>query len=251
MKGINHVMKRFGLLVLFVLVGAVPTFAQTATTATNLTVALTDTSSRTVQLAAATGVEAGGRLFVDQEAMDVVSVNSTTVQVTRGTHGTPAQQHAVSALVYVASRSQIASVFTGERKSVVCTSTSEAFLPQIDEAKGDIWFCNGGVWTAINWNRVSYNVGRTAVAGTANYTILPTDYLIGITTITAARTFTLPAPTLTQGKSFIIVDESGAVSTSNTVTVSGLFNTVGNGIAINVAFGSVRIYSNGSRYFQF
>lgn len=250
MKTLMHILKRFVLFAVFVLVGAVPVFAQTATTQTSLTTAITD-NTRQIVLGSATSADVGGRLYVDQESMDITAVNSTTISVTRGAHGTAVQNHAVSALVWVVAKSTVSNVFTGKRRTVICTATNEAFLPQIDEVAGDIWYCNGSTWTAINWGRVSYNVGRTAVAGTANYTILVTDYLIGITTITAARTFTLPAPTLTQGKSFMIVDESGAVSTSNTVTVSGLFNTSGAAIAINTAFGSVRIYSNGSRYFQF
>jgi hypothetical protein len=61
---------------------------------------------------------------------------------------------------------------------------------------------------------------RTAVSD-ANYTVLLTDRYVGLTAITAARTFSLPAAsTLNAGQELIIQDESGNLSGVLTLTLT-------------------------------
>jgi len=88
---------------------------------------------------------------------------------------------------------------------------------------------------------------RSAVS----YVVLASDYLIGITSTAAPRTVTLLAsPHLDQH--FIIKDESGAANTNNiTVTVAGgAINIDGaTTFVMNVAYGSIEVYWNGSQYF--
>ncbi len=92
--------------------------------------------------------------------------------------------------------------------------------------------------------------GRTTVAD-ANYTVLLTDRRICYTSISAARVVTLPSVATTTGQSFIIKDESGNCSGSNTITItpaSGTIDGAANKV-VNTAYGVQRIYSNGTNWF--
>lgn len=84
---------------------------------------------------------------------------------------------------------------------------------------------------------------------TASYTVLPTDYLIAVTSTASAITVTLPAvPELNQV--FIIKDESGACSINNiSITSNGTVTIDGSTtVALNVNYGAAWVYFNGSNY---
>jgi hypothetical protein len=249
-------------IVLALLFGMAPAvYAQNSVANTTLSAAVADPTvtppANVVTVASATcancstgAIVAGTVVFVDREAMIVTAVSSTTLTVRRGQLGTRAQAHPSGAIVYLGSPDD----FDVKDNTGACTSTQQQILPHINILNANIQVCDAtsGLWRGVDLNAdaAGGTWGRTPVAGTAAYTILPTDYIIGITTMTAARTFTLPAATGLAGKTYVIVDESGAVSTSNTLTISGSFNASHSAIAVNTAFGSVRIYSNGSRWFQ-
>lgn len=136
--------------------------AQTATTTTTLSSAVTDESSRTVIVASATGIDAGGELFIDRELLDVVSTNGTAIRVRRGSEGTRAAQHASGSLVYVASRAQKTGVFVADQAlGGSCTRANEAFLPQIDVLTSTVWDCPVGalLWAPVNIP--GYNTARS------------------------------------------------------------------------------------------
>lgn len=127
--------------------------AQTATTSTTLSSAVANSSITTVVVASATNVDAGGMLFIDREALDVISVSSTTVQVRRGAGGTRPSAHPASSFVFVASKAQKTSVFKSTQVAFgTCTRANEAFLPQIDISTGRVWDCPTGVtvWVPMN-----------------------------------------------------------------------------------------------------
>lgn len=90
---------------------------------------------------------------------------------------------------------------------------------------------------------------RTVVAD-MSYTALTTDRNVAVTSLTAARTITLPAasayPTGTQ---LLVFDESGACSASNTITVTRAGTDTINGVSsasIATAYGYLAVESNGS-----
>ena len=90
---------------------------------------------------------------------------------------------------------------------------------------------------------------RTAIAD-ANYAALPTDRTIAFTALTAARAVTLPAaaayPTGTQ---LMVVDEAGACSATNTITLARAGADTINGaasVALATAYGYVAVESNGA-----
>jgi len=103
---------------------------------------------------------------------------------------------------------------------------------------------------ALNSATTGQYINRTATA--TSYTVLTTDYVIGVTSTSAARTITLPSAPLVN-QVFIIKDESGAASINNiTVTVSGgAINIDGATTSlIYTNYGSLTVYFNGTKYFN-
>jgi Flp pilus assembly pilin Flp len=92
-------------------------------------------------------------------------------------------------------------------------------------------------------------IARTATA--ISYTVLVTDYYVGVTDTSAARTMSLPnAPTTNQV--FVIKDESGAASVNNIsiTTVGGAVLLDGlTTIKISQNYGAVKVIFNGTSYF--
>lgn len=91
---------------------------------------------------------------------------------------------------------------------------------------------------------------RTAVSN-VNYTVSTSDHIIAYTSLSAARTVTLPDASLVSGVTFVIKDESGSAGTYaiNIVTASGVIDGLSSK-TLNVAYGSLRFYSNGSNWFS-
>lgn len=92
-------------------------------------------------------------------------------------------------------------------------------------------------------------VSRTAVAD-ANYTALTSDRNIAYSSISAARTVSLPtAASFPVGVQLTVLDESGSVTSSNAITLSASGTDRIDGAAtavINAAYGYLAIESNGS-----
>lgn len=92
-------------------------------------------------------------------------------------------------------------------------------------------------------------IKKTAVS----YNVLNTDYYIGITDTTAARTMTLPASGLTGnkiGQTYIFKDESGGAATNN-ITITASSGTIDGAASavINTNYGSIKIVYDGTNYF--
>lgn len=130
----------------FLVLGMVPLAqAQTTTTSTTLSAAIADANVTTITVASATGFTANTTMaYVDNEAMDVVSVSGTTITVARGRHGTLAMPHTSGELVYVGPLGN--GPFVNFRKYGACTSGSELYLPQIDIPTGGVGRCTNSEW---------------------------------------------------------------------------------------------------------
>lgn len=84
-----------------------------------------------------------------------------------------------------------------------------------------------------------------------DYTVLVTDYIIGITNTSAPRSVLLPTPSSDNaGQIFIVKDQSGGAYTNNiSITANGGANIDGTPIAqLNVNYASMSFYSNGTTY---
>ncbi len=121
-------------------------------------------------------------------------------------------------------------------------------------ATGELWFDTtnmmihmGDGATAGGWAHALAT--RTPVAD-ANYTALATDRLVAYTAITAARTVTLPASSAYPvGAMLTVVDESGACSSSDTITVAAAGSDTIDGASsaeIAAAYGALAFESNGA-----
>jgi hypothetical protein len=224
-------------------------FAQTATTHTTLSAAVSS-SDTTIRVASATGFTAGTTwAYVDREIMIVRAVSGTNISVIRGANGTRATSHVANSRVYVGP----VGAFLGYDPSGSCTAANEAYLPQISVASGNVWTCNSaGYWQAVNFASVQGSLPRKEVADAA-YTALPSDYLIVYTSITADRVVTLPSPLGLAGKSLVIADESGLVTVNTTIgVVPGSTNQLNGGtttqIDIATAYSFLKLKSNGASW---
>lgn len=177
-------------------------FGQAAMTTTTLSSAIVGDQAQ-FTIASATGVvaasgPAGTRtvLYVDQEAMLVNTVSSTTVSVVRGAKGTRRVGHPVGATVYVGPDRQ--EYFRSGPPRGYCTSTSLLVLPVIEVETGKAWTCTG--------------VSRWGVIKTTY--IPPTQCTFAPTTLTTTNTYIqVGASTL-----FVLNGTSNAAAGTNTLT---------------------------------
>ena len=94
----------------------------------------------------------------------------------------------------------------------------------------------------------SAKVKRTAV--TSNYTVVSSDYLIGVNSSAGALTVTLPtATTVGAGRLLVIKDEGGLSGSGKTITIAGAGSQTIDGSAtraLKTNYSCVHIYSTGS-----
>ncbi len=215
------------------------------------------------------------------EAMLVASISSTTVTVNqRGVDGTAACAHPTGVLIFASAGGTTTSspfihgtpVKAPQGES--CLRANQVLLPLIDVDSGNIWDCTQDItaissingnpsnlgtntaasllarWRGTNLNAFDQSVvPRTAVVN-ADYQIKAWDYLIAVTSVTGGgHNLTLPSATGLNGKTFVIVDEGGFFANATAVTVIGTING-GTNLALNSAYTSVRLYSNGISWFK-
>lgn len=93
---------------------------------------------------------------------------------------------------------------------------------------------------------------RRAVAD-QSLTLNTSDFIVAMTSISAARTWTLPSASAFSGGWLRFKDESGSASGANTITALGAGGNTVDGaasvVAINAAYGHQDFYSNGSNWF--
>lgn len=143
-------MKRLTLVLVALLALTSPALAQTYLSGTTLSSSITATQTQ-FAVASATGVQAGGALYVDHEFMDVVSVSGTTVTVNRAQRP---QIHASGASVIVATAAQKAYVMRPTiNLAGYCVLTDWTYLPLVDITTGNIYSCryNASGATTRSW----------------------------------------------------------------------------------------------------
>jgi hypothetical protein len=99
--------------------------------------------------------------------------------------------------------------------------------------------------------RVNLNIDQRTSVNNTNYTVLSTDrYVAQVGTMSAPRTFTLPAASsVNAGQLLVIGDESGTVSFTNNLTVTASGGDLINGAAskvISTPFAEIRLMSDGA-----
>ena len=139
--------------------------AQTHLTSTTNSAAISATQT-TFALASATGVAAGGALYIDRELMSVRSVSGINVTVVRGQSGTVANAHSASRTVIIIPSAAVPTVVSSTDPTPIngvggCTYTAHRYLPIINVTNGNVWTCrwvsNVRVWAATNETLITYN----------------------------------------------------------------------------------------------
>lgn len=153
-------------LALFSLVS--PAFAQTYLTSTTNSAAIS-ASQTTFAVASATGIAAGGALYINREYMPVRSVSGTNITVQRGQAGTVANAHGASQTVIIIPAAAVPTVVTSVDPTPVdgvgtCTLTEHQYLPVINVSNGNVWLCrytaanqSARRWAATNEVLITYN----------------------------------------------------------------------------------------------
>jgi hypothetical protein len=102
-------------------------------------------------------------------------------------------------------------------------------------------------------NNININTPIRSVAASATAAL--TDYIIEVTSVAAARTITLPAPsssgsTSTVGKVYIVKNTSGA--TTNPITITPTSGTIDGAASLSIAtaYGSYIVYSDGTSWYS-
>ncbi|MEN6605441.1 MAG: hypothetical protein ABFD86_23775, partial [Bryobacteraceae bacterium] len=170
--------------------------ALATTTSTTLSAAV-DTKQEYVTVAANTGMVATGRnnaintvLYVNKEAMTVVSISGLVVQVKRGQFGTPIMSHYSADTVWVAPPGH----FKNADPYGPCVSTAEPTLPAVSIPTGNVFDCTGSPerWALIGWGS---SAGAT-VTGTGAYALGTAPTLTSPAVTTDIRATTAGSPTV-------------------------------------------------------
>lgn len=210
--------------------------AQATMTPTTLSSAITSSSATTMVVASTTGFTVGYLAVVDNEAMLITSVNTTSrvIGVRRGSAGTAAGLHAASAPVYVGP----ANYFSATDPVGPCTSTAEIALPRVTIARGttpasvSVYNCSGASSTTQSWQlyrKEGYPANTLGVLGspsggavtyTAAGAITPQPGLVFINGTTLAMT--IVDPTTAQNGMIMVIEATNA--SAHTLTYTAGFN---------------------------
>jgi hypothetical protein len=199
----------------FCLLALLPALAYATTTSTTLSSAV-DTQQEYVVVASATDISGVGRnnayatiLFVDREAMAVVSISGTRAVVKRGHNGTPVTSHYAAAKVWVAGPQD----YKNSDPFGPCVSGNERTLPTVSFATGNVFDCTGSpeYWVPIAWGGAS---GST-VTGTGAYVLTTSPTLTSPSITTDIRATTAGAGTVGTAAKPLAGAYFGTAATSN------------------------------------
>lgn len=266
-------LKNLAILALLLMGLSVSALAQTTTTRTTLTNAITDTSSTLFVVASTTGfvgtdnqtsTSPAWGVYIDGEYMEVRTViSSTQFAVTRRGVGGRAALHPATEIMWAGPRGPSGPFFLtdgtpGQPAPGRCTRGTLGFAPVINITTGNVWDCilsttaTTANWSAYNFDPI-YNSSRPykKLATTATtYTALPADFIIGYNTNNAG-TITLPGMTGAVGKEYRIqIEVTGSVSltiaSSNGQTINGAATIIIGGAT---SFSGAYLYFDGSNWF--
>lgn len=121
------------------------------------------------------------------------------------------------------------------------SDTPNSILRVFTKTQGGVFFWDGSAHVHIP------SGSRVAVAD-ADHTVAASTEIVALTSLSAGRTVTLPAPVA--GREILVMDESGQAGTYNITidTASGDING-GSSVSITTNYGFKRIRSNGSAWF--
>lgn len=263
MNNIMNTLKTLSLVLALVLLSVLGAEAQTATTQTILSAAVSSGnpgSNGCITVASTTGFSASTQTqtyyaWFDGELMKVQTVNTSSGAVcgTRGYIKTRSTAHPTAAVVFFglagASSDGIGYPFTANSPNpgASCTATKFGYLPIINYTDGTLWNClpvpatgtgtsqtiQYNKWIAFNFMQWSYG-HPTVNVNDAAYTATLADEFVIMTRLTAARTITLPPITGVLGKTMIVKNntENALVITVSASAGQGVGTAGANSITV-------------------
>lgn len=136
-----------------------------------------------LQVSSAAGIVPGYVLFIDREAMTVVSTFFAQITVTRGASSTHLTPHNAAATVY---SGPLSIFYSGDDPSGACSVPTAAF--QISPKSGNVATCTSGSWVVT-----SPLSGGATGAGVASFNTRTGPVSLSALDVTTALTFT-PVP---------------------------------------------------------
>ncbi len=211
-------LKRIAQLLFLLAICAGVSNAQVALTQTTLTAAVgagptiasgtTTPFTATIGVASTTGLITSGVplyiqsiVYVDQEAMAVISFNATTLQavVQRGYLSTTVQPHNSGAMVLIGppgaffQTDPTGGVPVGSIQPGACIGPNTAFTPYLNAITGKQWLCSTvtNSWVP-GWNNTQTPPANTAAVASAAGAVTPSGPQFHITGISAITGFNIP-----------------------------------------------------------
>lgn len=127
----------------------VPAHAATALTETTLSVAVT-VGANQIQVASATSFVVGKYVWVDNEAMEILSIAGTVIGVARGKVATKAAGHVSGKSVLLVPEG----AFYSNDVSGSCTAADDDYTPHINTRNGNVFECLGFTAAVKRWAQV-------------------------------------------------------------------------------------------------
>jgi hypothetical protein len=186
-------------------------------TQTSLSNAITS-NVQTFIVASATNITAtpATTLFVETEAMQVISITGTTVTVTRGANSTKAVAHASGSMVLAGKPDW----FFGYAPTGACTTAATYATPFVNLATGAQYLCSTVTlqWGAGWQNTLLPPTVSTAVASAAGL-VTPSGPLFHITGALAITGFNIPLG-FAYGSFTVIPDGAFTTTTANNIAIA-------------------------------
>jgi hypothetical protein len=215
-----NILKRLFLFLAVAALFAVPGLSQTAftTTTTSETLNATETD---VTVASASGIAVGDIMYIDKEAMSVVSISGTIIQVRRGQAGSGSDDHVSGATVY----HEVPGSFISSDLVGTCTAGSEYpnFTPLINPRTGNMFTCTNSEWALIETSPLSILPLIETTTAADTLTAEECGKTIFLNNATGYAT-TLPAPS--EGCSFRFIDATLLTSGNHTVVTNSSSNII-------------------------
>lgn len=193
-------------------------YAQTNTLTQTALTAFVPAGMQALALGAVTGISVTPPtlLYVEREAMLVLSINGTAVSVARGQNGTKAVPHASNSMV-LAGRPDW---FYNYQPTGACTTAATYVTPWVDIADSTQWLCST---ISLQWMVGYQNSATTAQANTVvasvNGLITPTGPLFHVTGTNAITGYNIPVG-FAFGTFTIIPDGAFTTTTATNIAVA-------------------------------
>lgn len=187
-------------------------------TQTTLSSAIANGAQQTIIVASATGITSSPAvmLYVDQEAMLVLSVNGTAITVARGLDTTKAVGHISGAMVLIGAPDW----FSDNDPTGSCVTANTKAAPHVNVITGNQWLCST---VTLGWVPGFGNKSQpprvTAAVASAAGTVTPSGPLFHITGALAITGWNIPVG-FQSGQFCVIPDGAFTTTTAGNIGIA-------------------------------